>query len=251
MALDKIYGIEKLLTEHAHVWHIDLRVSDSMLAQYRNLLSQRELVRADRFKYDRHRRRYTVGRAVLRIVLSHYLDENPKDISISYEDKGKPYLAKSNLQFNLSNSADAAVIGIMLNSQMGIDIEAVRHNVEFSELADRFFSNEEAAALRQSSDDTLADNFFRIWTRKEAFIKALGDGLTFPLKNFRVSFLEHEPAELLETKWDIAERKLWTLQKLTVQDGFHGAIAVKGQVNSLSNFEWQHASKNLNYTNCI
>ena len=155
--------------------------------QRTEILSPDEIERAASFKFELHRRRFIAARSILRMILAHLLDASPQAIELSPGPHGKPQLAsESPIRFNVSHSADVALFAFALQREVGVDVE-VRRTVEDAEqLAARFFSPGEAAQLRELSEPERSAEFLRLWTYKEACVKALGEGLAFPLDGIEI-----------------------------------------------------------------
>jgi len=168
----------KLSEEAIDIWWIDLE-EKSNLSQLWLYLSAEEQQRAPRFKFDRHRDRFVMARGNLRVILSQYLEGiAPADIQFVYTDRGKPILANSHcLQFNLSHAHQHAIYAISL-TPVGIDLEYPRSLPDLLSLAQRFFTPEEYQILSTLSSSDQQQLFFQIWTLKEAYLKATGEGLT-------------------------------------------------------------------------
>lgn len=159
------------------IWTVNLKVSETKLNSLKQLLENDEKVRADRYKFDLHRQRFIVARASLRLILSRYLQSS--QIEFSYSPKGKPFLASSHpewkLEFNLSHSQDLAIYAVTWNSSIGIDLEYQRSIDRVQSLSERFLTEEESQIIQNSSSPE--DTFLKIWTLKEAYLKATGCGL--------------------------------------------------------------------------
>src|SRR2546423_1440196 len=194
-------------------------------------LSDGDRERARRFAFDRERRRFIVARALLRRLLAARLDIPPESVELAYGKRGKPALAgrfaASDLRFNLSHSEDVAVYAFASGSELGIDVEAVRAIPDADDLAVRCFSRREQARYQALDPRDRALGFFQCWTRKEAFIKALGDGLFHPLDRFDVSLAPGEPAKLLRVDGVPGEDCAWTLHDFMPGPGLTGAIVVQ------------------------
>ena len=205
------------------VFSLDL-VDDELKALEAHLSSE-ERERGRRLVDDIDRRRHTAGRGRLREILSSYAGVAPADVSFRYGERGKPYLANGRPTFfNLTHSAHLAAVAVSPDLELGVDIERLR-GVR-PDLPKRYFSDEEAAALSALHGDAWQATFFRCWTRKEAFIKAIGLGMRQPLKSFSVSLLEDEPARLEWLEDDDRAPCNWTLIDFAPADGFAGAVAV-------------------------
>jgi 4'-phosphopantetheinyl transferase len=239
---------QSLALDEAHVWQFDLDTQFSTDQQWESLLSSDERERALRFHFPVHRRRFAATRGFLRIVLGAYLDTDPKTLFFRYSDKGKPALGGMHtsdpLRFNLSHSENVVLLAVTLGREIGVDVEYMRSDLELGSTAQRFFS----AAERESFDTIpLAQkraSFFYCWTRKEAFIKAKGDGLSLPLDQFDVSLTPGEPAELLATRPDASEKAHWSLHTLDAGPDCAAALVVEGsdvriiykQISPISDF---------------
>jgi len=182
--------------DEVHVWRIALDRGDGDSLRAR--LSSDELARAARFHFERDRTRFLVARAALREILAHYLGASPAEIAFVYGDHGKPALAPphGDLRFNLSHSHGLALCAVTRGREVGVDVERIRELDDLEDLARSVFSARELAALHRLPEPGLLAGFFTGWTRKEAFIKALGEGLSHPLKRFDVSLEPGRPARL-------------------------------------------------------
>lgn len=178
----------------AHVWRASLDVPQPQLDELKGCLSEDELTRAARFKFDRDRNRYIAGRGILRRTLAGYLRTNPAAIRFAYNPQGKPSLPAGGLQFNLSHSGGEALYAVSLDVELGIDIERLNPAVEVEQIAANFFSPAEVAAILALPPRQRHNRFFDFWTRKEAYLKALGHGLSIPLNEFDVSAPEIDHA---------------------------------------------------------
>lgn len=189
-------------------------------------LSTEELERSARFLDPQDRHRYVVSRGRLREILSGYASISPQQIQFRYGEHGKPYLRDpASISFNLSHSRHLAAIAVSTQFDVGVDIERVR--AVRPNLPERYFSAPEIAGLAELEKDAWQDAFFRCWTRKEAFIKALGEGMRQPLKSFSVTFRENEPAGLTWMADDAEAPDKWAFIDLAPAPGFAGAIALK------------------------
>lgn len=208
-----------------HIWV--LRQGDGQSTQpLRESLSPDERDRASRFRFDKHRDQYVLTRGILRSLLAGYSGIPPKEISFQYSKYDKPSLAQTHdLDFNLSHTEGMAIFGFTRGHRIGVDIEHLRSNFRADEIAERFFSAAEREALRGIPEARRHECFFRIWTRKEAYIKALGEGLSHPLHQFDVSW--DSPAALLETRPDASEARRWQLENLEIAPQFAAAAAVE------------------------
>jgi 4'-phosphopantetheinyl transferase len=195
------------------------------------LLSDAERQRASRFVFARDRRRFTVARARLRRLLSARLGMRPESVDLVYGTHGKPALAPrcatSDLRFNLSHADDVAVYAFSPGREIGIDIESVCVIRDAEDIAARFFSHRESEAYLTLDPRDRPLGFFNCWTRKEAFIKALGGGLSHPLDRFDVSLAPGEPAKILRVESTPGDRCGWTLYSFVPGPGLIGAVVVQ------------------------
>lgn len=233
-----------------HVWRASLSVSPSQLQALAAILSADERQRAERFHFEKDRGEFIAGRALLRTLLGRYLHKEPSRVEFHYGASGKPRLAgkDSSLRFNLSHSYGLALYAFSEGRELGIDVEQIRSNADAEKIAERFFSAQEVAVFRDLPARQREKAFFDCWTRKEAYIKAKGDGLTAPLDGFSVSLSPGEPAALLDVRDDPAEVSRWSLRELDPGYGYAAAIAVEGNDWRLKCWEWswQNDSKEQN-----
>jgi medium-chain acyl-[acyl-carrier-protein] hydrolase len=215
--------------DEVHVWRVPLDCGPDAVARLLESLADDERERADRFHFDKDRRHFIAGRGCLRAVLGRYLGEAPGRLSFTYNFYGKPTLASAtDLRFNLTHSHGLALVAVTRGREVGVDVEYVRRDLAGELLAERFFSPREAAALRALPEPQRREAFFRCWTRKEAYIKARGAGLSLPLDRFDVTLRPDEPAMLLATHDEPDEARRWTLRALTPGEGYVGALAAEG-----------------------
>jgi len=211
------------------IWRVSLKLDSDSVQQANSTLSADESQRAARFHFDKDRQRFTLSHIALRDILSRYLHIQPEKIIFTVGEYGKPAVVSNlNLDFNLSHSGDYALIAVARGHKTGVDVEHFREELEIEKIAQRFFSNEENAELMSLPLDQQPTGFFNCWTRKEAYIKAHGLGLSLPLDSFDVSLAPDEPAILRATRPNTHEVSKWTLLSLDVEDQYAGAVAVEG-----------------------
>lgn len=212
----------KVADEHVHVWRIGLIQPDAIFEALEDLLAEDEKARAHRFHFVRDRRRFTVARAALRQILAGCLGVDPHSVEFSTGSYGKPHLVEENLRFNLSHSGGLALVAVARDRELGVDIEELRHMDDAEALANRFFSTQESRKLLMAADSaSLMRGFFECWSRKEAFIKALGEGLSHPLDSFEVTFFPDANVDLRLGSGDPGK---WTLCNIDPGPGYCGAI---------------------------
>ena len=208
------------------IWGIWLTASDAALAHYRSTLSVDERHRAQRFSFAKLRRSYTLSRGGLRILLAHYLRCPPSAIELVCGAKGKPELRDSaRIRFNVSHSGQIALYAFTLGCELGVDVEQVRELDDLASIAVRFFSTGEVSELLSLESEDRGLAFFRCWTRKEAYVKAIGHGLAVPLNRFRVTLLPGAPARFVQIASDVEIASDWTLNHLEPAPGYVGALA--------------------------
>jgi 4'-phosphopantetheinyl transferase len=218
-----------------HVWRTDLRPPARSVAVLRGILDPEERACADRFVFDEHRVRYVVAHGLLRHLLGGYLRMAPEAVRFSRARHGKPYLASHTdrgqgavLRFNLAHSGDRALIAVGVGREVGIDVEEVRRDRDLVGIAGRFFSPAEAAALKALPAHHREAGFYRCWTRKEAYMKACGEGMAMRLDSFDVLFEPDAPAALLRSERGVDEPRRWQIVELAAGAGFAAALAVEG-----------------------
>jgi 4'-phosphopantetheinyl transferase len=230
--------------DEVHVWRATLEHPAGYIQRLAQTLSEDERQRAGRFRFERDRWRYIVGRGLLRAILGRYLDLAPEQLRFRYGPRGKPALAEmlgeseGELCFNVAHSHELALYAVARGRGVGVDIEYVRPIDELEQMAERFFSLSEVAVLQALPSDQKQEAFFNCWTRKEAYIKAVGDGLSRPLDQFGVSLAPGEPAKLLSVAGDPDEAGRWSIQALAPASGYVAALAVAGHGWWLQCWQW-------------
>ena len=228
--------------DEVHIWRISLEQPDDVRSAFFDTLTADERQKAERFRFEKDRRHFINSRGALRSILGRYLGIQPEYLRFSYNSYGKPALVDGTgvetLRFNVSHAAGLALYALTSKREIGIDVEFSREDFASMEIAERFFSPAEVEALRALSPDARTPAFFNCWTRKEAYIKALGKGLSHPLHSFTVSLAAEEPVALLITENDPGEASEWTLKELPVGDGYVAAVAVRGKECRFSYWIW-------------
>ncbi|HKV39244.1 MAG TPA: 4'-phosphopantetheinyl transferase superfamily protein [Blastocatellia bacterium] len=236
-----------LRQDEVHVWLVNQDEPLIPLAELRNTLAEDERKRAERFHFERDRRRFIVARGILRALLGHYLEAGAAQIEFSYSAYDKPGLAgsfaQSGLRFNISHSQGMALLAFTMGRELGVDIEQIRPDFATGDIAGRFFSASEIAALDSLPPGTRAEAFFNCWTRKEAYIKAIGEGLSCPLDKFDVTLRPGEPAELLATRVQSEQASRWRMSALTPGGDFKAALIVEGDGWVLRCWKWPDAAR--------
>jgi 4'-phosphopantetheinyl transferase len=208
------------------IWLVDLDADDTTAS--RALLSADETVRAGRFVFDHHRRRFVAGRSELRRILADELNTAPAALSFTYNTSGKPELnhGAPPVRFNLSHSDRYALVALTTAGAVGVDIEKTRPIADVLRLARTAFSSNELETLTALPDSARQAAFFAGWTRKEAYIKARGDGIRM-LGDFDVALTPEEPVRLKRVEGDADEPARWTLVSLTPVPGYAAALCVE------------------------
>jgi 4'-phosphopantetheinyl transferase len=226
-------GVRPPAVGEVHVWFVDLDAACGSLGPG-DLLSGDEIDRGHRFHFERDRRRFMVARGALRTRLASYLLCAPQDIRFAYGAHGKPSLAapSSPLRFNLSHSGARALLGFTVDREIGVDLERLTSVPDALDLAARFFAPREWDALASLGPVLRDHGFLRGWTCKEAFVKAKGEGLGYPLDQFAVSLSPDEPAQLLALEG--ADPRAWSLLDFAPEEGFLAAVAVEGPATQVT-----------------
>jgi 4'-phosphopantetheinyl transferase len=227
------------------LFRIELTVDSSQLEQYRRTLSDEERQRADRLRTADLARRFIVGRGVLKRLLGEVLHIPPGEVRFEIGPHGKPALAGDlgrHWQFNVSHTGDLALIAFARGRALGVDIESRTHRIKRDELAARFFSAAERQAYFELPDAQRPDAFYRIWTCKEAYLKAIGAGLSFPLGRFSVSVRSDQPPGLLHVDGQSDEPSRWAFVLPNAWPHAAAALVVEGHGWTLESRVWNHAT---------
>ena len=215
----------------AHLWLLCLDAAPLPEPALAELLDREELARAARFRFEIHRRRFIAAHGLLRWVLGHYAGVDPAALRYRVAPHGKPALqlaaSSTALEFNLSHSAGWALIGLTQGKPIGVDIELTRDIPEYMDLARANFSPDEVRELQQVEPALQPAAFFACWTRKEAYVKALGAGLSAPLHGFDVSVDPRQPARIRRIGESASAAGEWSLLGLQPIDGVWIAAAVE------------------------
>ncbi len=212
------------------VWRVRLDRARHALEQAQRTLSADEQERAARYRHEGAHLQFVITRVVLRQLLSGYVGQPPEQIALRYAFRGKPSLAAgdSALRFNVSHSQDVSLIAIAKDTEIGVDVEQVRKLSDMEALAKRFFSPVEHEQLLGQRPHDRPATFFRLWTAKESFIKAQGDGLAFPLDQFDVRLDEQGAARLESIRGSQEAARQWSLRSVEVDEGYKAACAWGG-----------------------
>jgi 4'-phosphopantetheinyl transferase len=221
-----------------HAWIVSLALDPPAVAALRRALCSDELRRAEQFHFEADRRRFIAARGMLRTLLGAYLGAAPESLLFDYNPFGKPSLCmrpgRDRLDFNLSHSRDVAVIGITRDRAIGADVERMREDLPYGDIARRCFSSSERAAFEALPRWARREAFFRCWTRKEAYVKARGGGLTIPFETFDVSLAAGPRTGLLGSRDCAGGGTAWTFWEVMSGPEYLAAVAVEGDGLRLS-----------------
>ena len=211
-----------------HVWRARLDQPAATAHQLAQTLCGDEQSRAERFRFERDRTRFVVGRGALRAILSRYLGSCPQRIHFHYGDYGKPALVQGNVHFNLAHSQDLALYAVARDQEIGVDLECIRPIAEIDQIVGRYFSARERAVFRVFPAHQIPEVFLRFWVCKEAYLKAVGHGLSGPLDMVEVSLAWGGTPTLLNIGGDPVAAARWHLQPLEPAPGYVAAVAIEG-----------------------
>ena len=221
-----------LVLGEVHVWKVSLHASPDLVRQLFETLAPEEQARAKRFAFERDEIRYIVAHAALRFLISKYTGISFREIQIIADRLGRPYLQSVNnragLHFSLSHSEELAAMAFCLDEELGIDIEQKRPEAASMEIAKRHFSESELRELRKFSGDEWVAGFFRCWTRKEAYLKALGVGLGMDLRSFEVTLESDEIAELRAS-----DAEKWKVFPFRIEPEYCGAVVYRSTMSAV------------------
>lgn len=219
-----LYGID-----HIHVWKASLDYNESKINSAIEFLSMDEVERANRFYFENDRSQFIVRRSILKQIIAKYLEIDPKNLLFGYNLFGKPHLIndslKHSLKFNMSYSNNMALYAISYEIEVGIDIEFIQKDIEFQQIIDRFFSPNEIEYLRNINIDKRKEEFFKIWTRKEAVLKALGKGVSIPLQMVNVAYNRSNFIFRIHNDGNHGEKSSWNVQDLLPANNYIASIA--------------------------
>jgi 4'-phosphopantetheinyl transferase len=232
----------ELGADEAHVWRASLDQPADMIAKLTPFLSQDEYQRVMRRYRPVARDRFIVGRGILRKIISAYLALQPGQLRFTYNEYGKPAVSDDQndcaLNFNLAHSAELVLYAVTRGRVVGIDIEYIHDDFATLEIAEHFFSKDEVAALKSLPADQRTIGFFNCWSRKEAFIKAKGMGVSYPLDSFTVSLAPGEPPALLKVDDDKREVARWKMYELKPGADYAAALIAAGEPMTLKQRHW-------------
>lgn len=231
-----------LSSEEVHVWRVGLDRGDREIETFRRLLDPREQQRSDAMVFRHHGDRLTIAHGALRLILGSYLSIDPREVRYAYGQNQKPSLAATHgtqgPRFNLSHSDNLALIAVARGRELGIDLEKLRTTIDVDRVAKRFFSPREMMSLGGGSIAKRREAFFSTWTRKEAYLKARGDGLRYPLEAFSVDVDPAGNPILARNSRNPEDVGRWTFRTLALSASFFGTLVVEGFGWSQRCFDW-------------
>jgi 4'-phosphopantetheinyl transferase len=221
-----------------HLWRAYLDCEETVLRRFKATLASDERDRAQRYFFQRDRDHFMASRGVLRELLGKYVTRAPDEIEFEYTPQGKPSLRPEGLtppiRFNVSHSHGLALFAFAVGRNLGVDVELVRPDFGGDEIAERYFAPQEVEELRILPASLRAEAFFLCWTRKEAYVKARGEGLQIPLDSFHVSLTPGQPEQLYSS-----DSLSWTLRSLRPDPRYVGALVGEGEGWRLRFWDWQ------------
>ena len=217
--------------DEVHIWRGNLDLSRERVEKLALTLSTDEVERANRFYFQQHKERFIVGRGTLRTILASYLKTDPVTLQFEYNKRGKPRLGGDfsghELQFNLSHSEGLVLYGFTRGHLLGIDVEYLSAGKDIEGIAQRFFTPREYAIIKELAEPEKQKAFFRCWTAKEAYLKAVGSGLAGSINSIEVSFLTEEAIELLSIDKNSQAAANWSLLNIPLSQDYIATLAIK------------------------
>ena len=214
----------------AAVYPINLTTPLFELSTAWPLLSEAERRRADAFIQTEHRDRYVQIHAVLRKILAYHTELTASEVAFEYNKYGKPsltdYQVSSPIEFNLSHSGNHALLAVAKHKMVGVDIELIDQNIDFEKIAQHSFTAGECALIFDQPRHQQRSTFYRLWTAKESFVKALGKGMSLPFNRFELALSNSDSIEIINTDRLLADNKNWTVCTLPCEPGFIAALTL-------------------------
>jgi 4'-phosphopantetheinyl transferase len=239
----------KLDHYQVHVWLANLDLPTAVIEQLATILSTDEIARANKFKFKKDRNSYITARSILRQLLANYLQINPDQLKFEYSDRGKPRLSASmpnnSLQFNVSHSQEYALYGFIYDHAIGVDIEYLRSMPDAVKIAERFFSPREFQLIASYTEEQ-HQVFFKFWTAKEAYLKAIGTGLAGSIADVEISLDHNEYPKLLAIQGNQTATASWSMYSCIPEIDYLATIAVATPITPQQIHFWHWDQKNLN-----
>ncbi len=229
--------------DEVHIWLARLEASPARIQHFRTLLCAGEQERAQRFHFPADRRRFILARGILRTLLAGYLGIHPWEVRFAYNAFGKPALPgelrrATGLEFNLAHAGELALLAFARGRAVGVDLEPIQAEMKVQDIARHFFALEEQTSLAALPPEERTLGFFNCWTRKEAYLKARGEGLSIPLEDFHVSLAPGDPPALLGFRGQPEEASRWSLMALDLGPDLAAALAVEGPIARVRAWRW-------------
>lgn len=222
-----------------HIWYLPLSIDDDRLEQCLQVLANEETDRAAKFAFPFLRQRYIAAHGMLRLILGSLLNRDPASLSFRTGDHGKPFLIAEELQFNLSHSSGHGLLAVTCQAEIGVDIEGMSRKVDTSGIAERFFSETETGELFALNDDQQRHGFFNLWTRKEAWLKATGIGISEGLNKVEFNCRPGDPAQLLRINGEEKQAETWHIITFsTPAEEFIGSVAIEAEPSQIQFFAY-------------
>ncbi len=238
----------RLNNDEVHIWRAALDSPKNFLPVFQSFLSADEKLTASKFHFKKDRHQSIISRGMLRFLLAVYLKQNPQDFVFDHNPYGKPVLAPRrnpfSIEFNVSHSGQILLFAFSREFRIGIDVERIRYSFDELEIAKNFFSTNEIDELTDLPESLRRRGFYHCWTRKEAYIKGKGKGLSIPLDSFDVSLTPGKPAKLHFSRLNPGDSDDWSLWDLSLDNGHIGAVAVEGENRKFKLWDWEYSDLN-------
>jgi 4'-phosphopantetheinyl transferase len=232
-----------LTQNQVEIWLVNIPEHINRSVWYETLLNDEEREKADRFYFAKDRLRYVITHGILRRLISQYVAIPPKELVFLKNPFGKPYISPvintQKIQFNISHSKEGIIIAISKGNELGVDLEFARDTIPILEIAQRFFSPYEYQVLLATPASFRLLSFYRCWTRKEAFIKAKGKGLSIPLDSFDVTVSPDQPPQLIRSSLDPSDLEKWKLREIDTWPNYLATICIEGKDHQFVIKHWQ------------
>jgi 4'-phosphopantetheinyl transferase len=229
-------------SDQVHVWRTTLDQNKATILELSTLLAPDERRRAEKYHSAKDCNRFITARGVLRKILSSYLHVSPDELQFVYNECGKPALSIDQncraLNFNLSHSNDLALYAVAWGRSVGVDIEYIRKDFATIDIAEHFFSKDEVKSLKSAPIDLRTEAFFKCWSRKESYIKAIGMGVSYSLDGFTVSLAPDIAPALLKVDADELEPNHWRMYDLEAAEGYAASLIIENPPITLRQFQW-------------
>lgn len=216
----------KIEPDQVHLWRANLNLSTATIEELATILSTDEIARADRFRFAKDRNRFIAARSILRQLLANYLQISPNKLQFEYSDRGKPSIPNNSLQFNVSHSHEYAFYGFIYNHAIGVDLEYLRAMEDAVKIAERFFSPREFQCISRHPQAQQQQIFFKFWTAKEAYLKAIGTGLSGSIADVEIAVEHQESPQLLAIKGDKIAAANWSMYSCIPATDYVATIAI-------------------------